>query len=74
MQESQKNMFSIDLNQISFTVEAFWCNKPHTCILSIQYSIWFTVETFLCDEPLMWLVFRHLQTNFFQTWHDDIDH
>ena len=53
---------------IWYTIETCWCDGPHTLfILPIQYSMERTLLIWC------WLVFRHLQIHFFQTWYDDRD-
>ena len=39
------------------------------CIQGREHYVWFCEKEFLS-----WLVLRHLQTNFLQTWYDDRDH
>ena len=83
MQESKISAPAIDLNEIRYTVETCWCEEPHTHLcrpFSIQGR-----KHCLCDFLKKQqqnfiagsnsdILFRHSQTDFFQTWYDDKDH
>ena len=68
--------FEIDLNGIWYAFETCWLDEPHThyIISSIEYSRKRTLIYDFVNNFERWLVFRHLQMDFFQTSYDDRDH
>ena len=81
MQES-RNFCSNCFTQLSIDLDGIW-NIVETCLCDESHSFYRVHSVFKGENPaeviwlkenLRWLVFRHLKTEFFQTWYCDRDH
>ena len=79
LRASHLTKFSIDLNGIRYTVEillVWWISYSIYLIRSIfkGESHTYVLSLKIAKQIECWLVFRHLQNDFFQTWYDDRNH